>query len=341
MDRVLPDSKALLAAIVDSSDDAIVSKDLNGIVTSWNNGAQRIFGYAPNEIIGKSILTLIPIERHSEETYIINLIKRGERINHYNTMRRCKDGRLINVSITVSPIRGTDGTVIGASKIARDITEWKITQDTQLLLLKEINHRSKNLLAVAEAIVRQTAKSTPSRELVGRITKRLHSLSVNQDLLIDRDWRGAEIHRIVESQMNSVIDDFQARVQAEGSPIVVSPAVAQALGLTIYELTANAVKFGSLSTAYGGVKIRWSLEHDGDARHFKMTWQEFGGPPAVEPKKKGFGTTIISDMVARSTHGKVGITYGDAGLRWELVAPESALADYSTMAGTSETRPPA
>ncbi|MBV9348537.1 MAG: PAS domain S-box protein [Pseudolabrys sp.] len=334
----VPDSKALLAAIVNSSDDAIVSKNLTSTIMSWNAGAERIFGYTADEMIGESILKIIPTDRHSEEVYILNLVKRGERINHYNTIRRCKDGRLINVSITVSPVRAEDGTIVGASKIARDITEWKITQDTQLLLLKEINHRSKNLLAVAEAIVRQTAKSTAPRELVSRITKRLHSLSVNQDLLIDRDWRGAEINRIVESQMNSVIDDFPARVQLDGPPTVVTPAVAQALGLTIYELTANAIKFGSLSTSYGGVKIRWGIEEENGARQFKMVWQEFGGPPAVAPKKKGFGNTIIADMIARSTLGKTDIQYGEAGLSWQLTAPESAVIELGRSLG-GESRP--
>ena len=329
MDRVALDSRALLAAIVDSTDDAIVSKDLTSIVTSWNKGAERMFGYGPDEIVGQSILKLIPPERHSEETYILNLVKRGERINHYNTVRRCKDGRMLNVSLTVSPVRSPDGTIFGVSKIARDITEWKITQETQLLLLKEINHRSKNLLAVAEAIVRQTAKSTAPRELVDRITRRLHSLSLNQDLLIDRDWRGAAIHRIIESQMGSVIDDYATRIDAEGPLLTVSPSVAQALGLTIYELTANALKFGALSASSGRVKIRWGIEESNGAREVKMSWQEIGGPPAVAPKKKGFGTTIIEDMIARSTLGRAHITYGESGLYWELVAPETALIDLS------------
>ena len=99
-----PDANALLAAIVESSDDAIVSKDLNGVVTSWNLGAERIFGYHAQEIVGQSILKLIPPERHSEEDYILGQVRRGERISQFNTIRRCKDGRLIHVSLTISPI---------------------------------------------------------------------------------------------------------------------------------------------------------------------------------------------------------------------------------------------
>ena len=117
------EASRLLAAIIESSDDAIVSKDLNGIITSWNAGAERLFGYKPEEIIGKSILTLIPPDRHTEEPGIIERIRRGQRIDHYETIRRRKDGSLFNISVTVSPLRDKTGKIIGASKIARDITE--------------------------------------------------------------------------------------------------------------------------------------------------------------------------------------------------------------------------
>jgi PAS domain S-box-containing protein len=112
-----------LAAIVESSDDAIIGKDLNGIITSWNKSAQRIFGYTPEEALGRSILILIPEDRQPEEPAILDRIRRGERVDHYETVRRRKDGSLVNISITVSPIRGSDGRIVGASKIARDITD--------------------------------------------------------------------------------------------------------------------------------------------------------------------------------------------------------------------------
>ena len=121
-----------LAAIVESSDDAIVSKDLNGTITSWNAGAERVYGYSAEEIIGKPLQILIPPERYNEEPGILERIRRGEFIEHYETVRRRKDGRLINVSLSVSPIRAADGRVIGASKIARDITE-RVLRDRRRL----------------------------------------------------------------------------------------------------------------------------------------------------------------------------------------------------------------
>ena len=119
------EAKAKLAAIVESSDDAIISKGLNSIITSWNRGAERLFGYAAQEAIGQSITMLIPPDRFDEEPVILGHIRRGERIEHFETIRRCKDGRLVDISLTISPIKDEEGKIIGASKIARDITRRK------------------------------------------------------------------------------------------------------------------------------------------------------------------------------------------------------------------------
>ena len=139
-----------LAAIVESADDAIVSKTLQGIITSWNKGAERIFGYKPEEAIGQSVLMLIPPDHHNEEPAIIDRIKKGEKIDHYETVRLTKDGRLINISLTVSPIRTEDGTIIGASKVGRDITAWKHAEtrlQEQAETLETINRLGRTLSA--------------------------------------------------------------------------------------------------------------------------------------------------------------------------------------------------
>jgi PAS domain S-box-containing protein len=134
---------ARMAAIVESSDDAIVGKDLNGIILSWNKGAEKIFGYTAEEVIGKSIMILVPPDRENEESYILDCIRRGERIVHYETVRRCKENHEIYVSLTVSPIRDKAGKIIGVSKIARDVSERKrIEVEREELLLKESASRA-------------------------------------------------------------------------------------------------------------------------------------------------------------------------------------------------------
>ena len=142
-----------LASTVENSDDAIVSKSLDGIITSWNKGAEHVFGYAAEEAIGQPITILIPKDRQNEEREILTHIRRGEGIVHFETVRQRKHGSLIAVSITVSPVKNAEGKIIGASKIARDITEQKRDHEQIVTLAREAEHRSKNLLAIVQAAV--------------------------------------------------------------------------------------------------------------------------------------------------------------------------------------------
>ncbi len=134
LDRSTEEALLRLAAIVESTDDAIISKDLNGTITSWNRAAERLFGYRPQEIIGRSILTIIPPDLHHEETEIIRKLRAGEKIEHYETRRLTKEGRLVDLSLTISPLRDSTGQVIGASKIARDITDRRRADESRYRL---------------------------------------------------------------------------------------------------------------------------------------------------------------------------------------------------------------
>src|ERR1041385_8206299 len=142
-----------LASIVESSDDAIVSKNLDGVITSWKRGAARVFGYTAAEAIGQSITIVIPENRLSEEVEILTRIRRGERIDHFETVRQRKHASLIIVSLTVSPVKDDRGKIIGTSKIARDITEQRRSQEQIAVLAREAEHRSKNLFANVQALV--------------------------------------------------------------------------------------------------------------------------------------------------------------------------------------------
>jgi len=309
----------LLAAIVESSHDAIVSKDLNGIITSWNRGAHIVFGYAPEEIIGRPVLTLIPEDRHAEEADIIARIRRGEKVEHYDTVRRRKDGELIHVSLTISPIRDATGRILGASKIARDITEKVRAEHTQRLLMREVNHRSKNLLAVIEAMVRKTASSTPPQELVTRVSQRLQALSAIQNLLVYADWRGVDLRTLVITQTAPY--STGRMVEVEGPPLQLQPAAAQALGLAFHELASNASRHGSLSHAKGAVRVAWGLlDHDG-RQMLELSWREEQGPEVTVPANTSFGTTILKRATEDALDGKVSIEYDAGGLRWSVLAP--------------------
>ena len=179
--------QARLAAIVASSDDAIISKTLDGVVTSWNAGATRIFGYEPEEMIGQSILRIIPPELRAEEETILSRLRRGERVDHFDTERVGKDGRRVFVSLTVSPVRNSAGVVVGASKVARDVTERKRAEEMQRLLLGELNHRVKNTLAIIQAIARQSLRLEPNPgAFVASFTGRVQALARAHDILLQR-----------------------------------------------------------------------------------------------------------------------------------------------------------
>jgi PAS domain S-box-containing protein len=295
-----------LAAIIESSQDAIVSKDTNGIIKSWNAGAERLFGYKPEEIVGKSIRILIPPERQHEEDEILSRIQQGERVEHFETVRLCKDGALVDISVTVSPIKNAQGQIVGASKIARDIRDKKRAEEAKELQLQEIKHRVKNTLATVQALATQTFRSAVSSEHAA-YGARLHSLSEAHDLLTQRNWNGARTTEIVERSIRP-FDNEGTRISANGPDMELSPSKALALAMLLHELSTNAVKYGALSNAEGRVAIAWRIE-GGDKHKMALTWKESGGPTVEPPARKGFGAR----MIERS----LGAEGGGAQLRFE------------------------
>ncbi len=205
-----------LASIVEFSDDAIVSKTLDGIITSWNGGAERIFGYSANEAIGQPIMIVIPQDRQSEEREILTRLRRGERIDHFETLRQRKHGSLIAVSLTVSPVKDANGKIVGASKIARDITEQKKNQELIVTLAREAEHRSKNLLATALATVNLSQSSSPEglkQEIAGRI----RALANVCSLFAETRWIGAELSAIATQELAPYSEMNGKRTFIDGS----------------------------------------------------------------------------------------------------------------------------
>jgi len=232
-----------LVSIVESSQDAIISKDLSATIVSWNAGAERIFGYTSDEAIGQSILMLIPRERHNEETEILSRIQCGERVQHYETVRVRKDGTLVDLSLTVSPLFDANGKVIGASKIARDITERRRADEHRALLVDELNHRVKNTLATVQSIAMQTLRTT-DRSADARILfeARLAALSRAHDVLTSESWSGADLGDIVRRTL-AAFQSPDRRVKIEGPAARLSPKQALAIAMAIHELATNAAKY--------------------------------------------------------------------------------------------------
>ncbi|HSE75522.1 MAG TPA: PAS domain S-box protein, partial [Dongiaceae bacterium] len=282
-----------LAAIIENSDDAVISKNLDGIIATWNSGATRVFGYTAEEAVGRPVTMLMPPDRVDEEPGILARIRRGERIEHYDTVRRRKDGSLIDISLSVSPIRDKDGKIIGASKIARDITDRKRAEQQQQLLVGEIKHRIKNTLATVQAIARQTLQGAPEEEREAFIA-RLMALANAQDLLTLERWNRAALRDVVDRALKPFEVKHSARFLVHGPEDAWLDAQrASLLTMALHELATNAVKYGSLSNGYGIVRLTWELLGEGDAQKIKLAWRELGGPLVLPPERKGFGSFLI------------------------------------------------
>jgi PAS domain S-box-containing protein len=229
-----------LASIVESSNDAIISKSLDGIITSWNRGAERLFGYTAEEVIGKAVTILIPEDRMSEEPEILERIRRGKRVDHYDTVRRRKDGSLIDISLTVSPLKEADGRIIGASKIARDITERKRAQERQKLLVNEMQHRIKNSLATIQAIATQTLNQhTEERDA---FIARLHALGSAHDLLTSETWERAPLRAIVTRALEPFQERLHERITIDGpADLWLDTTKSVVVAMALHELATNAV----------------------------------------------------------------------------------------------------
>ena len=312
---------ALLAAIVELSDDAIVSKTLTGQIKSWNSGAAQIFGYSAEDMIGQHISKIIPPELQEEEVDILARLSRGERIEHYETVRVAKSGRRVDVSLTVSPLRDKIGNIVGASKVARDITQRKNTEHLQRLLFEELNHRVKNTLATVQAIASQSLVHAKSRQsFVSGFTGRIHALARAHTLLTQSSWQGAEISDLIRDQVTLGAKDDR-RISYSGPSFILDPQTAVKLALVLHELGTNARKHGALSVPEGQLSAKWELHLNG-AREFRLDWVETAGPRVSPPSKPGFGTSLIEQSV-HSSGGKVSVDYADQGLRCRITLPYS------------------
>jgi PAS domain S-box-containing protein len=306
-----------LASIVGNSDDAIISKNLDGTITSWNKGAERIFGYSADEAIGKSVTILIPADREDEEPRIIERIRSGERIDHYDTVRRRKDGSPVHVSLSVSPLKNAANKIVGASKIARDISERKGIERTKEMLLNEMKHRVKNNLATVQSLVSQTFRRAPKEEK-DAFSSRLHALASSHDLLTDQNWARASLGDIVGKALAPFLDAHSDRYRLRGPKVWINATNALMVGMAMHELATNAAKYGALSNVAGFVDLSWEQVSEAASDCVRVCWKEAGGPRVTIPKRTGFGSALIK--TAFGGDGLV-LEYKSDGIMCSFIVP--------------------
>ena len=319
------------AAIVESSADAILSKDLNGVIMSWNHGAELLFGYTAEEAVGKPVTILIPVERHDEEPRILERIRRGESIDHYETIRRRKDGSLLDISLTVSPIKNEKGEIVAASKIARDITESKRAQARQQLLLREMDHRVKNLFALSISVLNLSGRSANSvPQLVESAGARLSALARAHALTLShgpdaapRSITVTTLHSLIEAIIEPHRGEGEnRRLSIVGCDIEISGSVISSLALLLNEFATNSVKYGALSATAGRIQI-----HCADrAGAVVISWTELGGPPIPAPiGNAGFGDFLVRATAAGQLGGEISRDWKPEGLVIRLSVPRERL----------------
>ena len=284
-------------------------------IAFWNRGAERIFGYFAEEVVGKSVTILLPPDRSDEEPAILNRVRDGEHVEHFETARKRKDGSLIDISLTVSPIKNRDGEIVAASKISRDISEKKRAEAQIAVLAQEAEHRAKNMLTNVLATVRLSHSDTPDG-LKSVIEGRVQSLANLHTLVVKTGWTGAELRAIVMQELSPYAVDGDGRAHIEGPFVVLTPDTAQAIAVTLHELATNAAKYGSLSVSGGRVRVEWS---QADSGQIILRWTETDGPTVQPPTRRGFGTRVIDDWHSSTGTSSLRLVRARARLRDRLV----------------------
>lgn len=286
--------RSRLVAIVATSNDAIISKTLDGTITTWNAAATRIFGYAPEEMIGESVLRIIPPELQADEEELLAKLRRGERVMPFDTVRMHKDGSRIDISLTISPLRNAAGTVIGASKIARDIGSRKRAEALQAQLFDELSHRVKNTLATMQSIATLALKRPGGdpRTFVASFSGQLQALGTAHDLIVRDKMQGASLRELVSRVVRS---ESGPPLELSGPEVVLDPRLAVPLALALNELATDALR------GHDPIRVDWELR---DGSDLALIWRESKARFAAA-EVEGSAESLVLKRVLDSVDGSV------------------------------------
>ena len=306
--------------------------DLVARTRSWSPEGMRLFGLdlpdGRGHVGGEADefrAALHPADRHRIEEFHKVADEQDSFAAEYRIVR--PDGAVLWLSGRGQVMTRTpDGKAHRLVNIVADISDRKGAEDHIEFLMREMTHRSKNLLSVVQAIARQTTRTAETQEeFEKRFGQRLQGLAASHDILVDKGWRGAPLAELVRQQLRPFLTDADSfRVELAGPPVLLNAQAAQAVGLAIHELATNSLKYGALSVAGGKIAIDWMFDDPADDESFlQLSWIEQGGPPVSPPSRKGFGHTVIEGMTARSLNGKVSLEFAPEGLRWTVAMPSS------------------
>ena len=325
-EKDLRDSEERLRAVVDTAVDAIVVIDEHGIVQSVNPAIERMFGYQASEVVGNNVSMLMPEPDRTAHDSHIEAYRRTGRARIIGIGReveaRRKDGTTFPVDLAVAEWRMEGQRFF--TGIMRDITQRKHAEEHVRFVMRELSHRTKNILAVVQTMAWKTARtSVDLTDFEERFVSRIQALACSHDLLIQREWQGVRLEDLVLGQLH--LFGAEKHLDAHGPDLMLRPEAAQSLGLALHELATNASKYGALTHPAGRIDVAWSIDpEDAASRQFRMCWRESGGPEVSPPKRNGFGYTVVKEMAGRALKGEVALEFIPEGLVWQLTAPATA-----------------
>ena len=312
--KQLDQARAHLAAIVESSEDAIISHDLDGYITSWNYGAEKIYGYSAAEIIGQSISTLLGESQVNEWPACLARLRNGESITDFDISRTTKDDRSVCLSLTISPICDEKGRIVGASAVARDIGERKVAEARASLLLSELDHRVKNILAVVSSVVSQTLRvGSVSRSVTEEIEGRIMAIARAHNLVTDQGGVESSLRDLFVTELRPFMQ--AGNVNVTGPDVLLTSNASLVVALAVHELATKAAKYGALSVDAGHLDVEWTVENSDAQPLIHIVWQERDGPPVTKPARRGFGTKLIELSLVRGFGANVERTFNPGGVR--------------------------
>ena len=320
----LRDSEIRYRRLFEAAQDGVLLVDpTSRKITDANPFMTRLLGYSHEQFVGKELfeIGLLKDEQASQEMFIA--LKANGMVRYDDLPLESESGENREVEVVANVYDEGGQSVIQCN--IRDITVRKQRDAHNALLLAEVNHRARNLLAVVQVIAQQTAKYSGHPSFVTRLNERIRGLAASQDLLVASMWRGVELSELVGSQLAHISDAMGTRVRYEGQPLRIAPAAAQAIGMALHELGTNAGKYGALSNDIGSVLVSSGVSADGS--QFSMSWVEKDGPLVVPPKQCGFGRKVIEGMVEQALDGTTEIAYPPSGFTWKIEAPASEVLE--------------
>ncbi|MGL4396807.1 MAG: PAS domain S-box protein [Hyphomicrobium sp.] len=329
-----------LMGILATSSDAIIIIDNEQRIAMFNEGASRTFGYLEHEVRGRHLNALIPQRFRPEHPASVETFTRSDTSSRKMAANRDvfalhKTGREVPVEAAISKVG--QGSERLYTVVLRDITERKRYELQTQLLMREMEHRTKNMTGVLLAVARQTA-AAGAEEFADSFSERVTAITICQDMLSRNDGGSIALRNLIEAQIAHLNPAAQPRITLTGPDLYITAAAAQSLGLVMYELATNASKYGALATEVGHVTVSWQIaSRDYPDDTFALEWVEADGPSVTAPEHTGFGTTLISNMIEFALSAEVDLDYAPQGFSWRLTCPTEIVLDRSAPTGNCDS----